>query len=70
LPRGESEYDYAGGLRGEPVEVAKGTFTVFRFPPMRRSLSRARPFRAKANRKDHSANGWAIIPTMWSRGRI
>jgi len=32
LPRGVSEYDFAGGLRGEPVEVVKGPYTGFPIP--------------------------------------
>ncbi len=32
LPRGVSEYDFAGGVRGEPVEVVKGPYTGFPIP--------------------------------------
>jgi 4-hydroxy-3-polyprenylbenzoate decarboxylase len=32
LPRGVSEYDFAGGIRGEPVEVVKGPYTGFPIP--------------------------------------
>src|SRR5215467_14272222 len=32
LPSGVSEYDFAGGIRGEPVEVVKGPFTGFPIP--------------------------------------
>jgi 4-hydroxy-3-polyprenylbenzoate decarboxylase len=32
LPRGVSEYDFAGGLRGEPVEVVQGPYTGFPIP--------------------------------------
>jgi 4-hydroxy-3-polyprenylbenzoate decarboxylase len=32
LPRGISEYDFAGGLRGEPVDVVKGPYTGFPIP--------------------------------------
>jgi 4-hydroxy-3-polyprenylbenzoate decarboxylase len=32
LPSGVSEYDFAGGLRGEPVEVVKGPYTGFPIP--------------------------------------
>jgi 4-hydroxy-3-polyprenylbenzoate decarboxylase len=32
LPSGISEYDFAGGLRGEPIEVAKGPYTGFPIP--------------------------------------
>ena len=32
LPSGVSEYDFAGGIRGEPIEVVKGPFTGFPIP--------------------------------------
>jgi queuine tRNA-ribosyltransferase len=32
LPEGISELDFAGGLRGEPIEVIKGPFTGFPIP--------------------------------------
>jgi 4-hydroxy-3-polyprenylbenzoate decarboxylase len=32
LPRGVSEYDFAGGIRGEPIEVVRGPFTGFPIP--------------------------------------
>lgn len=32
VPFGVSEYDYAGGIRGEPLEVIKGPFTGFPVP--------------------------------------
>ena len=32
LPSGVSEYDFAGGIRGEPVDVVKGPFTGFPIP--------------------------------------
>jgi UbiD family decarboxylase len=32
LPSGISEYDFAGGLRGEPIEVVKGPYTGFPIP--------------------------------------
>jgi 4-hydroxy-3-polyprenylbenzoate decarboxylase len=32
LPSGVSEYDFAGGVRGEPVEVVKGPYTGFPIP--------------------------------------
>ncbi|MFL5059521.1 MAG: UbiD family decarboxylase domain-containing protein, partial [Xanthobacteraceae bacterium] len=32
LPRGVSEYDFAGGIRGEPIEVIRGPYTGFPSP--------------------------------------
>src|SRR6266571_665944 len=32
LPQGVSEYDFAGGLRGQPVEVIHGPYTGFPIP--------------------------------------
>ena len=32
LPGGVSEYDYAGGIRGEPIEVVRGVYTGFPVP--------------------------------------
>src|SRR4051794_6169655 len=32
LPRGVSEYDFAGGIRGEPIEVIRGPYTGFPIP--------------------------------------
>ena len=32
LPEGVSEYDFAGGIRGEPIEVIKGPYTGFPIP--------------------------------------
>jgi UbiD family decarboxylase len=32
LPRGVSEYDFAGGLRGEPIDVVRGPYTGFPIP--------------------------------------
>ncbi|MBI4524305.1 MAG: UbiD family decarboxylase [Deltaproteobacteria bacterium] len=32
LPEGVSEYDFAGGLRGEPIEVVKGPYSGFPIP--------------------------------------
>jgi 4-hydroxy-3-polyprenylbenzoate decarboxylase len=32
LPRGVSEYDFAGGLRGEPIDVIRGPYTGFPIP--------------------------------------
>jgi UbiD family decarboxylase len=32
LPEGVSEYDFAGGLRGEPIEVVQGPYTGFPIP--------------------------------------
>lgn len=32
IPAGNSEYDYAGGLRGEPIEVLEGPFTGLPIP--------------------------------------
>src|SRR5205814_10229088 len=32
LPRGVSEYDIAGGIRGEPIDVIRGPYTGFPIP--------------------------------------
>ena len=32
LPKGVSEYDFAGGIRGEAIEVVKGPYTGFPIP--------------------------------------
>lgn len=32
LPEGVSEFDFAGGIRGEPIEVIQGPFTGFPIP--------------------------------------
>jgi UbiD family decarboxylase len=32
LPRGISEYDFAGGIRGEPIDVIEGPYTGFPIP--------------------------------------
>ena len=32
LPKGVSEYDFAGGIRGEPIEVVQGPYTGFPIP--------------------------------------
>src|SRR5215207_9588850 len=32
LPRGVSEYDFAGGIRGEPIDVIRGPYTGFPIP--------------------------------------
>jgi 4-hydroxy-3-polyprenylbenzoate decarboxylase len=32
LPEGVSEYDFAGGIRGEPIDVIKGPYTGFPIP--------------------------------------
>ncbi|MFQ5904559.1 MAG: UbiD family decarboxylase [Candidatus Binatia bacterium] len=32
LPKGISEYDFAGGIRGEPIEVIRGPYTGFPIP--------------------------------------
>lgn len=32
LPEGVSEYDFAGGIRGEPIEVIRGPYTGFPIP--------------------------------------
>src|SRR5262245_64868034 len=34
VPPGESEYDYAGGIRGEPYEVILGEHTGYRCRPI------------------------------------
>ena len=59
-----SEYDIAGGLRGEPIDVIRGPYTGFPIPAdCRDRASKARPCRARCGRRGRSANGWATTPT-------
>ena len=61
-PYGKNEYDAAGGLLGEPVEVITGPRPACRFPRTRRSPSKASCIRTISSRKGRSANGPAITP--------
>ena len=62
LPDGISELDFAGGLRGEPIEVIKGPYTGFPIPADAESRSNARPCPDRCARKGRSASGWATTP--------
>ncbi len=64
LPSGVSEYDFAGGIRGE----SKGLSPAFLFPPTPRSSSKAKPSLDRPSPKGPSANGWGITPTTSSPG--
>ena len=63
IPYGKNEYDAAGGLIGEPVEViSRPAHRACRFRPMPRSLSKASFIRTICWTRGRSANGPAITP--------
>ena len=64
-----SEYDIAGGLRGEPLDVIRGPYTGFPIPPTARLQSKVKPCRDKLVRKGRLASGWVTIPMTRNYGR-
>ena len=69
IPHGKNEYDAAGGLLGEPVQVIKGRRPVCRSRRMPRSPSRASSIRTTGSTRARSANGPAITPAVSRRSR-
>jgi len=66
---GVSEYDYAGALRGEPVQVIRTPSPICRFRQLLKSSSKAKCRRRKKSRKwrDPSVSGRAITHTAAKR---
>ena len=69
IKQGLSEYDYAGGHRGEPYEVVQASFTACRCRPMPRSYSKARWSKASPPRKARSASSPAITHQVRASSR-
>ena len=71
VPFGVNEYDWAGGLIGQPIEVIEGPVTgLYVSQPTRRSSSKARLFPANRCRKARSANGRDIMPAPSAPNRL
>ena len=61
LPEGVSELDFAGGLRGEAIEVVRGPYTGFPIPADAEIAMNAKPYRGWCARKDPSADRWVLL---------
>ena len=57
VPYGVCEYDFIGGIQGEPVDVIAANLPACRFPRRRKSFWKASASRAPKKSKDRSANG-------------
>jgi UbiD family decarboxylase len=62
LPEGASEYDFAGAIRGRPVEVLEAPHTGCRYRRTRKSFSKAISSRTRRCRRGRSASSPAITP--------
>ena len=51
LPSGVSEYDFAGGMRGEPIDVVSGPYTGFPIPADSEIVIEGETVPGKASRK-------------------
>ena len=69
IPWGDQELDYAGGIKGAPVDVIRGEFTGLPIPPAPRSPSRARSCPTRPATKAPSASGPATTPAARGRSR-
>ena len=64
-----SEFDIAGGLRGEPIDVVRGPYTGFPIPAdCEIAIEGETVPGPRPDRKARSANGWATTPTTRRTG--
>ena len=63
MPDGISELDFAGGLRGEPIDVIRGPYTGFPIPADAEIALEGEAVPGQVRKKGRSASGWATTRT-------